>query len=109
MNDHSARGRPLDPDEMRALQGIERDLRDEDPEFPQRLLSQPGVWHPPVRQTGTPLSVRLVIVVLGGALVFAGLIYLVLPEQLIVPVVLVTLLGLLPAGCLIWARRSGEL
>lgn len=109
MSERSADGRPLDADETRALQGIERDLRDEDPEFPQRLGDRPGVFHPPVHQTGTPLSVRLVLVVLGAALAFAGLLYLTLPQDLIIPVVLVTLFGLLPAGCLIWALRSGEL
>lgn len=109
MSERSADGRPLDADETRALQGIERDLRDDDPEFPQRLGDRPGVFHPPVRQTGTPLSVRLVVGVLGTAAAFACLLYLVLPQDLIIPVVLVTLFGLLPAGCLIWARRSGDL
>lgn len=109
MNDSSPRGRPLDDDEFRALQGIERDLRDEDPEFPERLLSQPGMWHPPVRQTGTPISAWVVLGVVGGALGYAFLLYLVLPEPAIVAVVLVTLFGLLPAACLVWARRSGEL
>jgi len=109
VSERSADGRPLDADEAKALQGIERDLRDEDPEFPQRLGDRPGVFHPPVRQTGTPLSVRLVLVVLGAALGFAGLLYLVLPQNLIIPVVLVTLFVLLPAACLVWARRSGEL
>ena len=75
----------------------------------QRLGGCPGVFHPPVRQTGTPLSPRLVVGVLGTAAVFAVLLYLVVPQDLIIPVVLVTLFGLLPAGCLIWARRSGEL
>lgn len=109
MNDRSADGRPLDDDETRALRGIERDLRDDDPELGQRLGSCPGVYHPPVHQTGTPLSARLVLGVLGTALSFAVLLYLVLPQDLIIPVVLVTLFGLLPAGCLIWAMRSGEL
>ncbi|MDQ4119081.1 MAG: DUF3040 domain-containing protein [Actinomycetota bacterium] len=109
MNDRSADGRPLDDDETRALRGIERDLRDDDPEMGQRLGGCPGVYHPPVHQTGTPLSARLVLGVLGTALSFAVLLYLVLPQDLIIPVVLVTLFGLLPAGCLIWAMRSGEL
>lgn len=109
MKDRSADGRPLDEDETRLLQGIERDLRDDDPEMGRRLGGCPGVFHPPVRQTGTPLSARLVLGVLGAAAVFAVLLYLVLPQELIIPVVLVTLFGLLPAGCLIWARRSGEL
>lgn len=109
MNDRSADGRPLDADETEALQGIERELRDDDPELGQRLGGRPGVFHPPIHQTGTPLSARLVLGVLGAASAFAVLLYLVLPQEAIVPVVLVTLFGLLPAGCLIWARRSGEL
>jgi hypothetical protein len=109
VKDRSADGRPLDDDENRLLQGIERDLRDEDPEMGRRLGGCPGVFHPPVRQTGTPLSAGLVLGVLGAAAVFAVLLYLLLPQELIIPVVLVTLFGLLPAGCLIWARRSGEL
>lgn len=109
MDDRSSDGRPLDADETRALQGIERDLRDDDPEMGRRLGGCPGVFHPPVHQTGTPLSARLVLGVLGAATVFAVSLYLVLPQEAIIPVVLVTLSGLLPAGCLIWARRSGEL
>lgn len=109
MRDRSADGHPLDDDETRALQGIERDLRDDDPEMGRRLGGSPGVFHPPVRQTGTPLSARLVLGVLGTASVFSVLLYLVLPQEMIIPVVLVMLFGLLPAGCLIWARRSGDL
>lgn len=109
MDDRSADGRPLDADETRALQRIERDLRDDDPEMGGRLGGCPGVFHPPVRQTGTPLSARLVLGVLATAAVFAVLLHLALPAGAVVPVVLVTLSGLLPAGCLIWARRSGEL
>ena len=109
MNDRSADGHPLDADETRALQGIERDLRDNDPELGQRLGGCPGVFHPPVRQTGTPLSARLVLGVLGTAAAFAVLLYLVVPQDLVVPVVLVTMFGLLPGGCLLWARHSGDL
>ncbi|TCK22377.1 DUF3040 domain-containing protein [Pseudonocardia endophytica] len=109
MDDRSADGRPLDDEETRALQGIERDLRDDDPEMGPRLGSCPGVFHPPVRQTGTPLSARLVLGVLGVAGAFALLLYLMVPQDVVIPVVLVIMFGLLPAGCLLWARHSGEL
>lgn len=100
-----ARGRPLDNDEMRALQEIERRTRTDDPDFPQRLGSRPGLWHPPARQVGVRLRPRTVACVVAVTLVYVVLLSL-LPDDVVVPLAVLTLATIVPTGCLLWAARS---
>ena len=103
-----ARGRPLDDDEMRALQEIEAHTRAQDPDLAERLGSQPGLVHPPTRLAGTRLRPRTAAWVMALTLLYVVLLSL-LPEAAILPVVVVTLAVLIPAGCLLCAAREGEL
>lgn len=108
MTDRIPGARPLDESEQQTLQMIEQNVRRSDPDFPQRLGSRPGVWHPPVRQSGMALRWPLVVAVMLAALVYAGILYL-LPDGLTILTVVLTQLVLVPAACLFWAARHGQL
>ena len=88
VTERSAQERPLDAQEMRALQLIEQQVRDTDPEFPQRLGSRPGQWHPPIRQTGTRVRPRVVAAVMLATAVYATALTL-LPDTLTVVAIVV--------------------
>lgn len=100
--------RPLDAHELRVLDEIARTIERDDPDLPGRLDGTEGIVHPPVRQTGTRLSWPIVAAVTLLALIYAAVI-LALPDSLVIPVVVGVQLVLIPAGCLLWARRHGEL
>ncbi|BBF99423.1 MULTISPECIES: hypothetical protein [Pseudonocardia] len=100
--------RPLDPCEMRVLAEISAATLRDDPGLVHRLDGVEGRLHPPVAQTGTPLAWPLVLGVMTVAVLYA-LVIVMLPPVLALSVVLGVQLVLVPAGCLIWARRRGEL
>jgi hypothetical protein len=100
--------RPLDERELRALAEITSTTQRDDPGLAHRLAGVEGNEHPPVRRTGTPLRWWVVGAVMAGAVVF-GLVVLALPAAVAPGVVLGLLLVVVPVGCLVWARRHGEL
>lgn len=100
--------RPLDPRELRVLEEISAATLRDDPDLVHRLHGVEGRLHPPVAQTGTPLAWPLVLGVMTVAVLYA-LVIVALPPVLALAVVLGVQLVLVPAGCLIWARRRGEL
>lgn len=100
--------RPLDEQELRALEEIERATLRRDPGLAHRLDGTEGHQHPPVRRTGTPLRWRVVVAVMALAGLY-GAVVVGLPPPLALTVVLGVQLVLVPAGCVLWARRRGEL
>lgn len=100
--------RPLDAHELHALDQISRAIERDDPGLLRRLEGTEGIVHPPVRRTGTRLSWRIVAAVMLLAMLYAAVI-LALPDGLTIAVVIGVQLVLVPAGCLFWARRHGEL
>lgn len=108
MAERWTRGRPLDARETRALQMIEQQVRDSDPEFPQRLGSRPGQWHPPIRQTGGRVRPRVVAAVMLATIAYVGVLIW-LPDAWTVVAIVVIQVVLVPAGCLVWAARHGQL
>lgn len=100
--------RPLDQRELRVLAEISSATLREDPGLVRRLHGVEGQVHPPVARTGTPLAWPLVLAVMGVAVLYA-LVIVALPPVLALAVVLGVQLVLVPAGCLFWARRRGEL
>lgn len=99
--------RPLSEEERRALQGIEQQVRDSDPEFPARLGSAPGLRHPPLRDIGRrPRGWEIAAVVSVAALYV--LVLLMVPEHLVLVTVVVMQVVLVPACCLLWAARRGR-
>ncbi len=108
VSDWFAAGRPLDQQERHALELIEQQVRSSDPDFPERLGSRPGMWHPPIRQTGVRLRWPVVVGIMLAASVYAWILYLLPDGPTVLAVVLVQLV-FVPAGCLIWAARHHEL
>lgn len=100
--------RPLSEDERRALSRIEDGVRESDPEFPQRLGSLPGLRHPALRQVGRWPS-RRELTVAGLAVCAYVTLLLLVPDDLVVTIVVITQLVLIPACCLLWAARRGQL
>ncbi|MBC3189819.1 DUF3040 domain-containing protein [Pseudonocardia sp. C8] len=100
--------RPLDERELRMLAEISSATRRDDPALAHWLSGLEGEPHPPVRRTGTALSLPLVCVVMAAAALLALLIVS-LPTGLAVAVVICVLLFGVPVGCIVWARRRGEL
>ncbi|ALE75198.1 hypothetical protein AD006_03125 [Pseudonocardia sp. EC080610-09] len=100
--------RPLDERELRALAEITSTTQRDDPGLAHRLAGVEGNEHPPVHRTGTPLRWWVVGAVMAVAVVF-GLVVLALPAAVAPGVVLGVLLVVVPVGCLVWARRHGEL
>lgn len=100
--------RPLDEWELRALDDISRATRRDDPDLAYRLDGTEGNRHPPVRSTGTPLRWRVVLVVMLVAGLY-GAVVVGLPPMTALAVVLGVQLVVVPLGCLVWARRRGEL
>ena len=99
--------RPLSEAELRALQEIERHVRDTDPEFPQRLGSQPGQRHPALRQIGRrPRGWEIAAVTVLATLYVVVL--LLVPEHMVLETVVVTQVVLVPACCVLWAVRRGR-
>lgn len=104
----SGNGRPLTNSETRVLQELEKRVRLDDPDFPVRIGSRPGHDHPPAREAGHRLRCREVASVLVGTGLYASILS-VLPEHLILVAVIVVQLVVVPAACVIWARRHGQL
>lgn len=106
--------RPLDAHELHVLDQISRAIERDDPELLRRLEGTEGtegtegIVHPPVRRTGTRLSWRAVAAVMLLEMLYAAVIV-TLPDGLAIAVVIGVQLVLVPAGCLLWARRHGEL
>ncbi|GAA1393500.1 hypothetical protein GCM10009613_40040 [Pseudonocardia kongjuensis] len=100
--------RPLDQRELRVLDEISAATLRDDPGLVHRLHGVEGNTHPPAAQTGTPLAWPLVLGVMTVAVLYA-LVIVALPPVLALAVVLGVQLVLVPAGCLYWARRRGEL
>ena len=108
MTPEPADERPLSEDERRALRRIEEEIRDSDPEFPERLGSQPGLRHPPLRHVGRRPRGREVVAVSLIASVYV-LVLLLVPDHLVATTVVLTQVVLIPVCCLIWAARRGQL
>ena len=100
--------RPLDAHELDVLEQISRAIERDDPGLLRRLEGTEGIVHPPVRRTGTRLSWRVVLLVMLLAMLYAAVIV-ALPDGLALAVVIGVQLVLVPAGCLLWARRHDEL
>lgn len=106
LDDRSAR--PLDERELRVLEEISRHTRREAPDLALRLDGTEGNRHPPVHSTGTPLRWRVVVAVMLLAGLY-GVVVAGLPAPVALGVVLGVQLVLVPAACVLWARRRGEL
>lgn len=100
--------RPLDERELHALSEISSATLRDDPGLAHRLAGVEGIRHPPVHRTGTPLRVSVVAAVMVVAVVFALLIV-ALPAGVAAALVFMVLLVGVPGGCIVWARRRGEL
>lgn len=100
--------RPLDAHELHVLDEIARAIEHDDPGLRGRLEGTEGIVHPPVRESGARLSWRVVVAVLLLALLYA-MVILTLPDGLALAVVIGVQLVAVPVGCLVWARRHGEL
>ncbi|SFO38174.1 Protein of unknown function [Pseudonocardia ammonioxydans] len=101
-------GRPLDERELLALAEISAATLRDDPGLARRLEGVEGIDHPPVRRTGTPLRPPVVAAVMAAAVLFALLVAS-LPPMVASTVVFVVMLVVVPGGCIVWARRRGEL
>ena len=106
LDDHPPR--PLDERERHLLAELSRTTYRDDPDLVHLLSGTEGNIHPPVHRTGTPLRWWVVVVVMLAAMLYATVIVL-LPDPAELAVVLIVQLGLIPAACLLWARRHGEL
>ena len=100
--------RPLDEYERHLLDEIARTIRRDDPDLHRLLDGTEGIVHPPARCTGTRVPWRVVVAVMLLAVLYAAVLVL-LPTSLAVAVVIGVQLVLVPIGCLLWARRNGEL
>lgn len=100
--------RPLDERELRALAEISSATLRDDPGLAHRLDGVEGNRHPPVHRTGTPLRWPVVGAVMAVAVLFALLVVTLPPPAAPVVVLGVLLVGV-PTGCIVWARRRGEL
>ena len=106
LDDHPPR--PLGEHERDVLAELARSTYRDDPDLAHLLSGTEGNVHPPIRHTGTRLRWWVVAVVMLLAVLYAAVIAL-LPGPLEIVTVLIVQLGLVPAGCLLWARRHGEL
>lgn len=90
------------------LEEMTRTTERNDPDLAHLLDGTEGNVHPPVRRTGTRLRWWVVAAVMLSAVLYA-IVILLLPDPLEIAVVVVVQLLVVPVGCLLWARRHGEL